>query len=217
MKLKTIARTIKTLGKGVTMGIDPAVDASDPFELFQEWFADAEGSGLVHPEAMALATASPEGAPSVRIVLLKELDDAGFVFYTNHESRKGGELLANPKASVVFHWASLERQVRVEGVVEPVSREQATVYFHSRPRGSQIGAWASRQSRDLAARTDLEARVQEFTQKFEGGDVPLPDFWGGFRIRPARIEFWQGRTSRLHDRLVFEATDYGWVTRRLYP
>jgi pyridoxamine 5'-phosphate oxidase len=217
MKLKTIARTIKTLGKGVTLGIDPAADASDPFGLFQEWFADAEGSGLVHPEAMALATASPEGAPSVRIVLLKDLNDTGFVFYTNHESRKGQEILANPKVSAVFHWASLERQVRVEGVVEPVSREQTAVYFHSRPRGSQIGAWASRQSRDLADRADLEARVEEFTQKFEGRDVPLPDYWGGFRIRPARIEFWQGRTSRLHDRLVFELAQDGWVTSRLYP
>lgn len=217
MKLKTIAKTIKTLGQGVTLGIDPAAEAGDPFELFSTWYKEAEESGLVHPEAMALATATPDGRPSSRIVLLKEVDDGGFVFYTNYESRKGQELEANPQASLAFHWAVLERQVRVEGSVERVSREQSADYFHSRPRGSQIGAWASQQSRPLDERTTLEERVAHFTKKFEGDEVPLPDFWGGFRIRPRRIEFWQGRTSRLHDRLVFETDGGSWTTHRLYP
>ncbi|NNE69276.1 MAG: pyridoxamine 5'-phosphate oxidase [Rhodothermales bacterium] len=217
MKLKTIAKTIKTLGQGVTMGIDPAAEAGDPYDLFATWYREAEESGLIHPEAMALATATPDGRPSVRIVLLKEVDADGFVFYTNYESRKGSELEANPHASLAFHWAVLERQVRVEGSVERVSREQSIAYYHSRPRGSQIGAWASRQSRELGDRSTLEERVAHYTKEFDGGPVPLPDFWGGFRIRPARMEFWQGRTSRLHDRLIFEADGDGWKTHRLYP
>ena len=217
MKLKTIAKTITTLGQGVVRGIDPAAESGDPFTLFATWYKDAGDSGLIHPEAMALATSTPDGRPSARIVLLKEVDDEGFVFYTNYESRKGGELTANPQASVVFHWAVLERQVRVEGTVERVSREQSAAYYHSRPRGSQIGAWASRQSRELDSRTSLEERVAHFTEKFKDQEIPLPDFWGGFRIRPARIEFWQGRSSRLHDRLIFEPDGDGWKTHRLNP
>ena len=217
MKLKTVAKQIATLGKGIATGIDPALEAGDPIAMFAAWFQDAEASGLIHPEAMSLATASPEGAPSVRIVLLKEADEQGFVFYTNYESRKAGELTANPRAALTFHWAPLERQVRIEGTVEQVSREQSEAYFRSRPRGSQIGAWASRQSRLLEDRDDLENRVRKFTEEFEGGPVPLPDFWGGFRVRPARIEFWQGRASRLHDRLIFEAAGEGWTRHRLYP
>ncbi|MBO6576763.1 MAG: pyridoxamine 5'-phosphate oxidase [Rhodothermales bacterium] len=218
MKLKTVAKHITTLGKGVARGIDPELaGGGDPYALFRAWFREAEESGLIHPEAMALATASADGQPSVRIVLLKEVDAGGFVFYTNYESRKAGELDANPHASVAFHWAPLERQVRVEGTVERVSREQSEAYFHSRPRGSQIGAWASRQSRELPERGTLEDRVAEFTGKFDGQEVPLPDHWGGYRIRPSRIEFWQGRASRLHDRLIFEPDGDDWTTHRLYP
>ncbi len=217
MKLKTIAKTITTLGQGVIRGIDPAAESGDPYTLFAAWYQDAEESGLIHPEAMALATSTPDGRPSTRIVLLKEVDAGGFVFYTNYESRKGEELAANPKASVAFHWAVLERQVRIEGTVERVSREQSAAYYQSRPRGSQIGAWASRQSRELESRTSLEERVAHFTEKFKDQEIPLPDFWGGFRIRPSRMEFWQGRSSRLHERLIFEPDDDGWKTHRLYP
>jgi pyridoxamine 5'-phosphate oxidase len=217
MNFKTIAKTITNLGKGVTRGIDPAAESGDPYTLFAQWYQDAGESGLIHPEAMALATSTPDGMPSARIVLLKEVDSEGFVFYTNYESRKGGELTANPQASVAFHWAVLERQVRIEGTVERVSREQSAAYYHSRPRGSQIGAWASRQSRELETRGSLEERVAHYTQKFKDQEVPLPDFWGGFRIRPSRVEFWQGRTSRLHDRLIFEPVSDGWSTHRLYP
>jgi pyridoxamine 5'-phosphate oxidase len=217
MRLKSLVRTIRTLGKGVVSGIDPTVEHQNPFDLFAAWYADADESGLIHPEAMTLATASPEGVPSARTVLLKEVDDGGFVFYTNYGSRKAQELEANPMAALVFHWAVLERQVRIEGRVERVSREQASTYHGSRPRGSQIGAWASRQSQTLPDRGSLGARVREFTARFEGGDVPLPEFWGGYRLRPTRMEFWQGRANRLHDRLLFETDTREWTTRRLYP
>ncbi len=217
MRLRTLVRTIRTLGKGVVTGIDPAIDHENPFDLFAAWYADADESGLLHPEAMTLATASSEGIPSARTVLLKEVDDDGFVFYTNYGSRKSRELSQNPVAALVFHWAVLERQVFIEGRVERVSREQAADYHHSRPRASQIGAWASKQSETLPARDSLESRVRDFTRKYEGREIPLPEFWGGHRVRPTRFEFWQGRASRLHDRLVFELDGKVWTTRRLYP
>ena len=213
--LKTVARHLSNPGDAIE---DPGFDgAADPYALFAAWYQAAETSGLIHPEAMTLATASADGRPSARIVLLKEVDGSGFVFYTNYESRKAQEIEANPHASLVFHWAPLERQVRVEGSVERVSREQSRKYYLSRPRGSQIGAWASRQSRPLERREDLEQRVAELSRRFEGQDIPLPDFWGGYRVRPTRIEFWQGRASRLHDRLIFEPEGDGWTTHRLYP
>jgi pyridoxamine 5'-phosphate oxidase len=217
MSLKSSIRTLVTLGKGVVQGIPEADGARDPIDLFQEWFHVARDSGILHPESMALATATPEGLPSVRMVLLKGVDERGFVFYTNYGSRKAGELEANPNAALCFHWRVLERQVRVEGRVERVSEEESTRYFMTRARGSRVGAWASRQSEPLPSREALEARVRAFDEKYAGGDVPLPSFWGGYLLRPARIEFWQGKADRLHERLVFRREGDAWETQRLYP
>ncbi len=165
---------------------------------------------------MTLATADAGGAPSARIVLLKDLDARGFVFFTNYESRKGEELTANPRAALCFYWQQLERQVRVEGIIERTSRQESEDYFHSRPRAAQIGAWVSRQSRPLATRDDLERR--ELEARYAGQVVPLPDFWGGYRLLPQRMEFWQGRPSRLHDRILYSRTDDGrWIISRLAP
>lgn len=189
----------------------------DPIDLFRDWFETAHGAGIPLPESVALATATKEAVPSARMVLLKGVDSRGFVFFTNYESRKAAELESNPVASLCFHWATLERQVRVTGTVSRITAEESDAYFQSRGRGSRIGAWASAQSRPLAARSELESRVSEITTRFEGGEVPLPPHWGGYRIEPVAIEFWQGRPDRLHDRLVFERTDEGWRTTRLYP
>jgi pyridoxamine 5'-phosphate oxidase len=207
-------------------------NASDPFGLFRQWMADAEKSESEDPNAMALATADSSGVPSVRMVLLKGIDDRGFVFYTNLESRKGVQLAENPNAALCFHWKSLRRQIRVEGPVEAVSDAEADEYYHSRPRGSQIGAWASRQSRPLEGRWELEKRVAEFTAKHAIGTIPRPPHWSGFRVLPRRIEFWHDRPFRLHDRVVFHrdgeagpgggagvntGIDKGWTTERLFP
>jgi pyridoxamine 5'-phosphate oxidase len=207
-------------------------NASDPFGLFRQWMADAEKSESEDPNAMALATADASGVPSVRMVLLKGIDDRGFVFYTNLESRKGVQLAENPNAALCFHWKSLKRQIRVEGPVEAVSDAEADEYYHSRPRGSQIGAWASRQSRPLEGRWELEKRVAEFTAKHAIGTIPRPPHWSGFRVLPRRIEFWHDRPFRLHDRVVFHrdgeagpgggagvntGIDKGWTTERLFP
>ncbi|RTZ61886.1 MAG: pyridoxamine 5'-phosphate oxidase [Gammaproteobacteria bacterium] len=217
MKFKTFFRALFTLGKGVTTGLDELDVADDPIGFFRQWFKQAEDSGILLPESMCLATATPDGKPSARMVLLKEVDETGFVFYTNYASRKARELDANPHASLVFHWASLQRQVRVEGSVERVSAAEADAYFASRARGSQIGAWASKQSAVLDARETLEQRVHEMERRFGGEPVPRPEFWGGYRVIPEMIEFWQGRTSRLHDRLVYQREGEGWVVQRIYP
>lgn len=217
MSLASSIRTLLTLGKGVVQGLPEAADDADPFELFAAWFHAAEESGLIHPEAMALATATPEGAPSVRMVLLKDVGPQGFVFFTNYRSRKGRELEANPAASLCFHWANLERQVRVEGRVERTTEEESYAYFATRSRGSRIGAWASSQSETLPGRDELEARVREAEERFGNEEVPLPPFWGGYRLLPRRIEFWQGKADRLHDRLAFHRSEEGWESRRLYP
>lgn len=197
---------------------DPT-EETDPIQAFERWYADAEAAGLFLPEAACLATSTPDGAPSARMVLLKAVDERGFVFFTNYESRKSFELEANPRAALLFHWATLERQVRVEGSVERIPHEESVAYFATRDRGSQIGAWASRQSRPLADRDELEAAYQEVESRFEGEEVPLPPFWGGYRVVPDVIEFWQGRASRLHDRVRFERTGRGvaWRGSRLYP
>lgn len=217
MSLKSSLRTLVTLGQGVVQGIPEAAADRDPMELFQDWFKAAEESGIFLAEALALATATREGAPSVRMVLLKGVDARGFVFYTNYGSRKARELDANPQAALCFHWGVLERQVRVEGVVERASHEESEAYFASRPHGSRIGAWASRQSQPLPSREVLEERVRRFEQEYPGPDVPLPEFWGGYLLRPTRIEFWQGKADRLHERLVFTRDGERWTTQRLYP
>ena len=220
MSLKSSIRTIKTLGRGVVVGIPEAAADRDPIELFGEWFEAAQESGLLLPESMSLATATADGMPSVRMVLLKAFDEHGFVFYTNYESRKAKELEENPRAALCFHWNVLERQVRIEGRVERASHEESVRYFDTRARGSRIGAWASKQSEPLSERKELEERVRHYDAEYPGDEVPLPPFWGGYRVRPERIEFWQGKADRLHERLVFErdgGTGGAWETTRLYP
>jgi pyridoxamine 5'-phosphate oxidase len=199
-------------------GLDEADAAPDPIEQFRKWFDDALAANLHEPTAMTLATASPEGHPSARIVLLKGFDERGFVFYTNHGGRKGKELEANPSCALVFYWGELERQVRVEGRVSRVSDEESDAYFASRPRGSQLGALASEQSRPIRDRGALERRLRELESEYEGRGVPRPPFWGGYRVEPEVIEFWQGRENRLHDRLLYRRSgDGGWNRERLQP
>lgn len=191
----------------------------DPIRQFSIWLAEATAkSGLPNPNAMTLATASSDGAPSARVVLLKEHGPEGFVFYTNYGSAKGRELEDNPRAALVFHWDPLQRQVRVTGTVRRVSRGESEAYFHTRPRRSQLAAWASRpQSGVLPSRATLEAAFSEAEQRFAGGDVPLPPFWGGYRVVPERIEFWIGQTHRLHDRFLYVRDGDGWRVQRLAP
>lgn len=189
----------------------------NPFTLLQEWYDEAKELEPNDPNAIALATVGADGMPSVRMVLLKDFGPDGFVFYTNLESRKGEQVRAHPKAAFVMHWKSLRRQVRVEGDVSPVSGEEADAYFATRDRGSQIGAWASQQSRPLESRYELEKRVAQFGAKYAVGKVPRPPHWSGFRLHPQRIEFWQDKRFRLHDRLVYLRQGDGWTTERLYP
>ena len=217
MSLKSSIKTVLTLGKGVASGLPEAASNMDPIELYGDWLGAAEESGILLPESVALATATGDGRPSVRMVLLKGVDERGFVFYTNYGSRKATELDANPHAALCFHWAVLHRQVRVAGAVERVSEEESAAYFASRPKGTRLGAWASKQSQPLSGRELLETRLLEAQQRFPGDDVPLPSFWGGYRLRAEEIEFWQGRADRLHDRLVFTRSEDGWDTARLYP
>ena len=192
--------------------------AAEPIALFKEWLTEAEKKESNNPTAMSLATADAQGTPSVRMVLLKDVDERGFVFYTNSESRKGSEIAANPNASLCFHWKSMLKVVRVDGAVEKVSDADADAYFNSRSRGSQIGAWASRQSRPLENRFKLEKKIAAYTAKFHIGKVPRPDFWKGYRVVPRRIEFWAERTFRLHDRIVYTIEGNGdWMSQRLYP
>jgi pyridoxamine 5'-phosphate oxidase len=188
-------------------------------ELFRDWYTAAEGAQLDLPEAACLATATPDGAPSARMVLLKSYDERGFVFFSNYESRKASDLEANPQAALLFHWTKLERQVRLEGSVSRISKSESEAYFFTRDRGSQIGAWASQQSQELPSREELERRFAEIDLRYQGRHVPLPPFWGGYRLAPLRMEFWQGRRSRLHDRLLFvrETPTASWQASHLYP
>jgi pyridoxamine 5'-phosphate oxidase len=190
---------------------------SDPLELFREWFDAAREAGAQFPETMTLATATADGAPSARMVLLKGADEDGFVFFTGYGSRKAEELAANPRAALVFYWQPLGRQVRVEGPVERVSKEESAEYFATRPRGSQLAAWTSRQSRPLGDRAELERRYADVEREHEGREVPLPPHWGGFRLRPDAIEFWEHRDNRLHDRFRYTRAREGWAAARLWP
>ncbi|MBL0143154.1 MAG: pyridoxamine 5'-phosphate oxidase [Betaproteobacteria bacterium] len=191
------------------------VDA-DPFRQFHAWLKEALEAEVLEPTAMTLATVDDEGRPSARIMLLKALDDRGFVFYTNYESRKGRQLAAHPNAALTFFWKELERQARIEGAIEKVSAAESDEYFHSRPLGSRIGAWASTQSATIASRPWLEARVLAAEAQY-GDKPPRPPHWGGFRVIPARLEFWQGRQSRLHDRIAYTREATGWAISRLSP
>lgn len=190
---------------------------TDPLALFDAWLTDAEASELNDPNAMALATVDARGQPSVRMVLLKGHDARGFVFYTNQGSRKADDLAVNPRAGLLFHWKSLRKQVRVEGSVTPVTGAEADAYFATRGRTSRLGAWASDQSRPLADRATLEARLAEVTARFENQDVPRPSHWSGYRVTPERIEFWEDGAHRLHDRRIFTRVGDGWQEGRLYP
>jgi pyridoxamine 5'-phosphate oxidase len=189
----------------------------DPLRQFQTWFGEAAEAGVEVPEAMALATATPDGRPSARMVLLKAADERGFAFHTNYESRKGEELAANPRAALLFHWRPAGRQVRVEGPVERVPAEESEAYFRTRPAGSRLAAWASPQSRPLPARAELDRLYEDAAARFPGEEVPLPPYWGGFRLVPEAYEFWQHRENRLHDRVRYERDAAGWKRLRLAP
>ena len=191
--------------------------AADPILQFQKWFSEAVNAKLYEPNVMTFATADSDGKPSARIVLLKGFDEQGFVFYTNYESKKAQDLVEDPQAALVFFWAELERQVRIEGIVSKVDKEISEAYFQSRPTGSQIGAIASAQSSVLTDRSILEERVAELTAQYEGKTIPKPEHWGGYLVEPNHIEFWQGRSSRLHDRITYDYTDGSWKINRLAP
>lgn len=197
--------------------LDEADVSHDPFVEFARWFAEAQEAQVLDPNAMTLATAAADGSPSARIVLLKAFDERGFVFFTDYRSRKGAELEANPRAALVFYWGELDRQVRITGGVSVASREESERYFRSRPLGSRLGAWASHQSLVIPGRAALEADLREIEARFADGDVPLPAHWGGYRVAPDAIEFWQGRESRLHDRIRYVRESGGWRVERLSP
>ena len=192
--------------------------APDPIEQFHRWFEEVLAAGLHEPNAMTLATATSDGRPAARVVLLKGFDERGFVFYTNYEGRKGRELEENPYCALVFYWGELERQVRIEGRAGRVSGEESEAYYRSRPLGSRLGAWVSEQSRPVGDRATLEERLRELEDEYEGREVPRPPFWGGYRVEPEAIEFWQGRENRLHDRLLYRReSDQSWSIERLQP
>ena len=222
-------RTGRTRGYDAAVDPGPAGDTederpleleslpSDPIVLFRRWHEEAERAGIRLPNAIALATASADGRPSIRHVLLRGIEDAGFVFYTNHGSRKGTELGENPRAAFSVYWRELDRQISVTGDVSRISDEESDAYFATRPREARLGAWASRQSSELASRDELMERYEAFDTRYPGEDVPRPAFWGGYRLAPLSIEFWQGRQHRLHDRFRYDRPDEGWSVRRLSP
>jgi pyridoxamine 5'-phosphate oxidase len=213
-----LPRDVAGLRKEYTRaGLAESDVAADPIEQFRRWFDAALDAGLHEPNAMTVATATPGGRPSARVVLLKGFDSRGFVFYTNYEGRKGRELEENPRAALLFYWGELERQVRIEGTVSRVPEEESDAYHASRPRGSRLGAWASEQSRTVEGRGVLEDRVRGLEAEYEGREVPRPPFWGGYRVEPEVAEFWQGRESRLHDRISYRRSAEGWEIERLQP
>jgi pyridoxamine 5'-phosphate oxidase len=206
----------------MSVDIEQALDEKEvdpsPFKQFEIWFKQAEAAVAILPNAMTLATATKDGMPSARVVLLKDFDESGFVFYTNYDSAKGKELDANPVAALCFYWSELGRQVRITGTIARTSREESEAYFHTRPIDSQLGAWASNQSEVIAGRAVLEAKMEEMSTKYEGMVIPLPPYWGGYRVTPVVIEFWQNRSSRLHDRIRYKLVDGArWVVERLEP
>jgi pyridoxamine 5'-phosphate oxidase len=216
---RTSAETLAALRQEYgDAGLDVADLDADPVAMFRRWLDETVAAGLHEPNAVVVSTATPDGRPSSRVVLLKAVDERGFVFYTNYGSRKGEELAANDACALLFPWHDLQRQVRVEGRAERVSEEESAAYFATRPRGSQVGAWASPQSREVASRAELDALHDRAEQRLGGrGEVPLPPYWGGFRVVPETVEFWQGRSGRMHDRLVYRREDAGWRTTRLAP
>jgi pyridoxamine 5'-phosphate oxidase len=210
-------RCLFTFGQGVALPLPELSSNTTPDQLFEQWFADASKSGILLPEAMSVSSCNSDGQPSSRMVLLKDYDEEGFVFFTNYESRKSHELTENNKVALLFHWNVLQRQIRIEGTVEKVSTQESADYFHSRDRGSQVGAWASKQSQKLKYDDELKERMSHYQDKFSEGEVPHPEFWGGWRVKPHAIEFWQGRANRLHDRLCFEKEDNAWLNHKLNP
>lgn len=216
---RTHRLSLENLRENYTLaGLNEADCDSNPIMQFEKWFKQAQAAEMKEPNAMTLATATADGHPSARIVLLKEVSDLGFIFYTNYGSRKAQDFHSNPKAALTFYWAELERQVRVEGKVEKVDRAKSEAYFKGRPRGSKLGAWVSKQSKMVNGRMPLEARLNEIEARFaDQEDVPAPEFWGGFLVVPEMLEFWQGRPNRLHDRIVYRRSEFGWTLERLWP
>ncbi|WP_019026323.1 pyridoxamine 5'-phosphate oxidase [Colwellia piezophila] len=210
-------RCLLTFGQGVALSLPEISTDTSPSQLFEQWFTDAKKSGILLPEAMSVSSCNADGQPSSRMVLLKNYDEDGFVFFTNYASRKSHELIENDKVALLFHWNVLQRQIRIEGTVEKVSEQESADYFHSRDRGSQIGAWASKQSQKLKYDDELKERMSHYQNKFSKGEVPYPEFWGGWRVKPHAIEFWQGRANRLHDRICFEKQNELWTQHKLHP
>lgn len=217
MSLLSKIRCAFTLGQGLLLENKALTTTDDPIAFFKAWLKEAEDSGIILPESMSVSSCTAQGRPSSRMVLLKEVDEKGFVFFTNYNSRKAQELEANPFAALLFHWNMLQRQVRIEGRIERISEQESADYFHSRGRGSQIGAWASHQSDVLKSRETLVERVKMYEKKFKDQTIPLPEFWGGYRVIPERIEFWQGKADRLHDRFIYQPSDGKWDITRLNP